>query len=73
MVGAANSGAEIALELSHSHQTWLSGRHPGNEPTRPRSALNPSLVGGVGRDAAYIANHIASRDWSNEVFKRVNP
>ena len=34
VVGAGNSGAEIALELSRSHKVWLSGRHPGSEPTR---------------------------------------
>jgi putative flavoprotein involved in K+ transport len=32
VVGAANSGAEIALEVSGDHRTWLSGRHPGHEP-----------------------------------------
>jgi putative flavoprotein involved in K+ transport len=37
VVGAANSGAEIALEASATHRTWLSGRHPGSEPTRPGS------------------------------------
>jgi Pyridine nucleotide-disulphide oxidoreductase len=37
VVGAANSGAEIALELSRTHRTWLSGRHPGQEPFRPGS------------------------------------
>ena len=37
VVGAANSGAEIALEVSRSHRTWLSGRHPGQEPFRPGS------------------------------------
>ena len=44
VVGAANSGAEIALELSQSHRTWLSGRHPGSEPTRPGSALDRLVV-----------------------------
>jgi putative flavoprotein involved in K+ transport len=44
VVGAANSGAEIALELSQSHQIWLSGRHPGNEPTRPGSVLDRLIV-----------------------------
>lgn len=34
VVGAGNSGAEIALELSRDHQTWLSGRDTGHEPTR---------------------------------------
>ncbi len=37
VVGAANSGAEIALEVSRDHRTWLSGRHPGQEPYRPGS------------------------------------
>jgi len=37
VVGAANSGAEIALELSAGHPTWLSGPHPGNEPARAGS------------------------------------
>lgn len=40
VVGGANSGAEIALEVSRTHQTWLSGRHPGSEPTRPGSAAD---------------------------------
>jgi putative flavoprotein involved in K+ transport len=43
VVGAANSGADIALELSQSHRTWLSGRHPGSEPVRPGS-LSDRLV-----------------------------
>ena len=37
VVGAANSGAEIAIELAPHHQTWLSGRDPGQEPTRAGS------------------------------------
>jgi putative flavoprotein involved in K+ transport len=35
VVGAANSGSEIALDVAATHLTWLSGRHPGSEPTRP--------------------------------------
>jgi len=38
VVGAGNSGAEIALEASRGHQTWLSGRDPGHEPVRAGSA-----------------------------------
>jgi putative flavoprotein involved in K+ transport len=38
VVGAANSGAEVALEASRDHRTWLSGRHPGQEPYRPGSS-----------------------------------
>lgn len=33
VVGAGNSGAEIALDAARSgHATWLSGRHPGHLP-----------------------------------------
>jgi putative flavoprotein involved in K+ transport len=44
VVGAANSGAEIAVEASGAHQTWLSGRHPGSEPTRAGSRLDRLLT-----------------------------
>ncbi len=37
VVGAGNSGAEIAIELALRHQTWLSGRDTGQEPTRAGS------------------------------------
>ena len=32
VVGAGNSGAEIALESSRTHQTWLAGRDTGHVP-----------------------------------------
>src|SRR5215217_6524388 len=44
VVGAANSGAEIALEVSRDHRTWLSGRHPGQESTRPGSRWDRLLT-----------------------------
>jgi putative flavoprotein involved in K+ transport len=34
VVGAGNSGADIALELAASHRILLSGRHPGQLPWR---------------------------------------
>ena len=37
VVGAGNSGAEIAIELAGHHQTWLSGPDTGQEPTRAGS------------------------------------
>jgi putative flavoprotein involved in K+ transport len=37
VVGAGNSGAEIAVELSRQHKTWLSGPDTGQEPTRAGS------------------------------------
>ena len=33
VVGAGNSGAEIAVELAPHHRTWLSGPDTGQEPT----------------------------------------
>ena len=34
LVGSGNSGAEIGLELSRSHPTWLAGKDPGHIPVR---------------------------------------
>ena len=46
VVGAASSGAEIALEVSAAHRTWLSGRHPGSEQTgdMDRPPRDPGLL-----------------------------
>ncbi|HEX6255425.1 MAG TPA: NAD(P)-binding domain-containing protein [Euzebyales bacterium] len=44
VVGAANSGAEIAVEVSKTHPTWLSGRDPGQEPTRAGSVPDRVLM-----------------------------
>jgi putative flavoprotein involved in K+ transport len=54
VVGAANSGAEIALEVSRTHQTWLSGRHPGQEPFRPGSRWDRLLLPVVW----FMASHV---------------
>jgi len=39
VVGAGNSGAEIALDAANEHETWLSGRDPGHAPIRPESPV----------------------------------
>jgi putative flavoprotein involved in K+ transport len=48
VVGAGNSGAEIALEAVKSgHPTWLAGRHPGQVPFRietPKARLLVPIV-----------------------------
>jgi putative flavoprotein involved in K+ transport len=44
VVGAGNSGAEIALETSRDHPTWLSGRDPGQEPTKAGSLPDRLLM-----------------------------
>jgi putative flavoprotein involved in K+ transport len=47
VVGAGNSGAEIAVELGRTHQTWLSGRDTGQEPasagTLPARLFTPIM------------------------------
>jgi putative flavoprotein involved in K+ transport len=40
VVGAGNSGAEIAMELAAHHRTWLSGPDTGQEPARAGSRLD---------------------------------
>ena len=39
IVGAGNSGADIAIEISETHSTWLSGRDKGEVPIRIESRL----------------------------------
>jgi putative flavoprotein involved in K+ transport len=44
VVGAGNSGAEIAIELAPHHHTWLSGPDTGQEPARAGSRLDHLLT-----------------------------
>ena len=44
VVGAGNSGAEIAMEASREHPTWLSGRDTGQEPVQGAGTLVDRLV-----------------------------
>lgn len=46
VVGAGNSGADIALELAATHRVTLAGRHPGQLPFRIESRAShlPSLL-----------------------------
>lgn len=44
VVGAGNSGAEIAVEVAPHHATWLSGPDTGQEPTRAGSRPDQLLV-----------------------------
>jgi putative flavoprotein involved in K+ transport len=39
LVGAGNSGAEIAVELAAKRRVWLAGRHPGEVPFDTTSFL----------------------------------
>jgi putative flavoprotein involved in K+ transport len=50
VVGAGNSGADIAMDLASTHRVLLSGRHPGQVPwridRRPARVLTPVLFFG---------------------------
>jgi putative flavoprotein involved in K+ transport len=49
VVGAGNSGAEVALDLAGTHRVWLSGRDTGHLPFRPESAVARVLMPFIGR------------------------
>jgi putative flavoprotein involved in K+ transport len=55
VVGAGNSGAEIAMELSRSHRIWLSGRDTGQEPVSASGTLRDRLVTPL---IWIVANHV---------------
>ncbi|HEX6709238.1 MAG TPA: NAD(P)-binding domain-containing protein [Rubrobacter sp.] len=44
IVGAGNSGAEISLEVSRTHPTWLSGRDTGHFPFRIEGVASRLLL-----------------------------
>jgi putative flavoprotein involved in K+ transport len=44
VVGAGNSGADIAIEVVRTHRTWLAGRHPGHVPFRIESPVARALL-----------------------------
>jgi putative flavoprotein involved in K+ transport len=49
VVGAGNSGAEVAKELARTHQVWLSGPDTGHIPFRPEGVAARILMPIVGR------------------------
>ena len=44
VVGAGNSGAEIAMELAREHKTWISGRDVGSVPFRMDGLLGRHVL-----------------------------
>ena len=44
IVGAGNSGSEIAMEVSRSHTTWMSGRSTGHIPFRIETLIARLLL-----------------------------
>ncbi len=64
VVGAGNSGAEIAIEAATAgHRTWLAGRSTGHIPSRA-FAFN-------GRVMMYLGRHLLTRD--TPVGRRMAP
>jgi putative flavoprotein involved in K+ transport len=49
VVGAGNSGAEVAKELARTHEVWLSGPDTGQIPFRPESVAARVLMPFIGR------------------------
>ena len=49
VVGAGNSGAEVAIEVARTHEVWLSGPSTGAIPFRPESVLARVLMPFVAR------------------------
>src|SRR5919204_6221386 len=49
VVGAGNSGAEVAIELARTHKVLLSGRNTGAIPFRPESVVARVLMPIIGR------------------------
>lgn len=44
LVGAGNSGAEIAMDLAQTHKIFLAGRHPGEIPVRTNTTFATRVV-----------------------------
>jgi putative flavoprotein involved in K+ transport len=47
IVGAGNSGAEIAVEVGRSHPTWMSGRSTGSIPFRIQGTASHLFLAGL--------------------------
>ena len=44
IVGAGNSGADIAIDVAPTHRTWMAGRDPGHVPFRIETRLARFLM-----------------------------
>src|SRR5215831_1653983 len=59
VVGVGNSGADIALEVSRAHETWLSGKETGAIPVAIESPFARHLVSRLIR---FIGHHVLTID-----------
>jgi putative flavoprotein involved in K+ transport len=64
VVGAGNSGAEVALELAPLHRTWLAGRSTGEIPVRhgsPQARVFLPVIKFVGHRVLTKANPLGRK------------
>lgn len=57
LVGAGNSGADIAMEASTAHQTWLAGRDHGHVPFHIDGHVGRRMV----RVVRFVGQHVLTR------------
>ena len=67
LVGAGNSGAEIAYELSAAHRTWLAGPDVGQVPA-PHGSRRSRLVFPL---VVFVFHHVLSN--GNPIGRKVGP
>ena len=58
IVGVGNSGADIAIEVSRTHRTWLAGKETGHLPFRIETFLARHLFVRIFR---FIGHHVLTR------------
>ena len=61
VVGLGNSGAEIALELSRTHRTWVAGQPSGELPVRHGRAAARTVLPVI----RFLATHVLTLDTSH--------
>ena len=55
IVGAGNSGADIAMDVVGRHHTWMAGKHPGHIPFR----IEPFIArNGFIRMVRFVGHHV---------------
>jgi putative flavoprotein involved in K+ transport len=57
VVGAGNSGADIAIEVAKTHETWMAGKESGHIPFRIESYLARNLMI---RGVRFVGHHVLS-------------
>ncbi|MDP9340530.1 MAG: NAD(P)/FAD-dependent oxidoreductase [Actinomycetota bacterium] len=67
LVGAGNSGAELAFEVSRTHRTFLAGKEPGHIPARHGGIPFRFLVRGV----RFLGHHVLTT--GTPIGRKVRP